>query len=121
VRTQLPIILDDWSEPEPDVAVCVPDPYNYTRSHPTPQLVLLVCEVAASSLIYDRSAKAAAYAASGIPEYWIVNVEDRVVYVLTEPDRAGRCYGREAERIEGDILSAPGGAAIAVTDVLPPR
>lgn len=34
VRCQLPIVLDDWSEPEPDIAVCVPEPNDYGQAHP---------------------------------------------------------------------------------------
>ena len=60
IRTQLPVILDDWSEPEPDVAVCAPNPYDYAREHPKAEHVLLICEVASSSLAYDQSEKAAA-------------------------------------------------------------
>src|SRR5205085_6171771 len=50
VRMQLPVVLNDWSEPEPDVAVCVPDPGDYPRCHPQADQVLLICEVALSSL-----------------------------------------------------------------------
>ena len=94
MRAQLPIILDDWSEPEPDVAVCAPDPYHYAREHPKPKHVLLICEVAVSSLTFDQTEKAAAYAASGIPAYWIVDVEGRVIQVLADPEPAERRYRR---------------------------
>ena len=119
VRAQLPIILDDWSEPEPDVAVCAADPDNYAREHPTPGRVLLVCEVASSSLAYDRSAKSSAYAASGIPEYWIIDVERRVVHVLADPERAASRYGRQVAMRDGDVLRVPGGATLTVAEVLP--
>ena len=120
VRAQLPIILDDWSEPEPDVAVCMPDPYDYTRSHPKPHQIMLVCEVASSSLSYDRSAKAAAYAASGIPEYWIVDVASRSIQVLTEPDPENRRYRAERRLTDDDTVPAPSGTILAVRDILPP-
>lgn len=120
VRAQLPIVLDDWSEPEPDVAVCAPDPYDYTREHPTAPQVLLVCEVAVSSLSYDRFEKAAAYAGSGVPEYWIVDVEKRVVQVLTDPDPGARRYRLQLERNDDDTVGAPGGAGLNVRDILPP-
>lgn len=120
VRTQLPIILDDWSEPEPDVAVCAPDPYGYTREHPKAPSVVLVCEVAGSSLAHDRSAKAAAYAGSGIPEYWIVDVENRVIHALTDPDQTGRRYRRERQVRDGEGLPAPGTGTLAVSEILPP-
>jgi Uma2 family endonuclease len=120
VRSQLPIILDDWSEPEPDVAVCAPDPHDYTREHPRAEQVLLVCEVAISSLSFDRLQKAAAYAGSGIAEYWIVDVESRAVHVLSEPDLGERRYRHERRAGDGDVLAVPGNASLAVSDVLPP-
>lgn len=121
VRAQLPIVLNDWAEPEPDVAVCAPDPYDYTREHPTPPQILLVCEVASSSLAYDRAEKCAAYAESGIAEYWIVDVERRVVHVLGDPDPAARRYRCEDVVGDDDQLRAPGGASIPVAEILPPR
>lgn len=120
VRVQDPIILDDWSEPEPDIAVCQPDPYDYAREHPHASQVLLVIEVADTSLPYDRTRKARAYAASGIPACWIVNLRQRRVEVLTDPDPATRRYRKERLLSEVDTLSLPGGQSIAVTDILPP-
>ena len=119
LRTQLPIVLDDWSEPEPDVAVCKLDPYDYARAHPHAADLLLVCEVAEGSLAYDRGAKAAAYAASGIPEYWIIDLESRTIEVRSDPDPAGRRYRRDAVVREVETLTAPGGALITAADVLP--
>ena len=54
VRDEKPIRLDDTSEPEPDIAVCGPDPAKYFGGHPTSGQVLLVIEVAESSLAFDR-------------------------------------------------------------------
>ncbi|MGH8007340.1 MAG: Uma2 family endonuclease, partial [Candidatus Binatia bacterium] len=68
IRAQLPIVLNDWSEPEPDIAICRLDPGDYRHAHPTASDVLLVIEVSDTSLFYDRSRKVAAYAGSGIPE-----------------------------------------------------
>ncbi len=85
VRVHAPIVLNDWSEPEPDVVLCVPRADRYRQAHPRADQVLLVIEVADSSLAYDRTRKAQAYAASGIPEYWIVNLVDRQVEILTDP------------------------------------
>ena len=120
LRMQLPIVLDDWSEPEPDVAVCNLDPYDYARAHPHGADLLLVCEVAESSLAYDRGAKAAAYAASGISEYWIVDLDSRTIEVRSDPDAVSRRYRREAVVREVEMLTAPGGVLIAAADVLPP-
>ena len=119
IRGQLPITLNDYSEPEPDVAICAPDPDDYGRAHPQPGQILLLIEVADTSLVYDRTQKAAAYAASGIPELWIVNLLDRRVEVLTDSDPNARHYQRQRYAYPGDFLSLPGGSSIAVADMLP--
>lgn len=73
------------SEPEPDVAIARGDRTLYRRRHPGPADTALVIEVSASSLAYDRGDKARVYARAGIPVYWIVNVIDKQVEVLTLP------------------------------------
>jgi Uma2 family endonuclease len=89
VRSQEPIQLDNHSEPEPDVAIVGRDPLGYSTHHPTPDEVLLVIEVADSSLKYDLEVKAPLYAKSRIPEYWVVDVADRKLYVFREPNESG--------------------------------
>lgn len=121
VRGQLSVVLDDWSEPEPDVAVCKVDARDYTTRHPAPEDIVLVCEVAISSLAYDRAEKAIAYARSGIREYWIVDVERRALLVFADPDPAACRYRTERTLREGGTLVAPNGLVLAVADVLPPR
>ncbi|HEU5188200.1 MAG TPA: Uma2 family endonuclease [Methylomirabilota bacterium] len=83
VQTQSPIILDDRSEPEPDVCVVRGAPRDYARAHPMHPA--LVVEVAQSALRIARGRKAAAYARAGIDEYWILNLEDRVLEVRRAP------------------------------------
>ena len=117
VRVQAPIALDERSEPEPDLCVVRGVPRDYATAHPT--RALLVIEVADSTLEYDRTAKAAAYARNGIPEYWILNVRGRVLEVLTRPGPAG--YGAKAVvpargRIRSETLPS---LALAVADLLP--
>jgi len=119
IRCQLPIVLNDWSEPEPDIAVCVPDPDDYSQAHPQPGQILLLIEVADASSAYDRGQKAVAYAASGIPELWIVNLPDRRIEVLTDSDLALQLYRQQRYAFAGETLPLPGGSVIAVTDILP--
>jgi len=83
VRVQMPIALADDSEPEPDVAVVPGTRRDYELGHPS-RPVLLV-EVAEASLDDDRGEKAGLYARAGVPEYWIVNLVDRVLEVHREP------------------------------------
>ena len=124
VRGQLPIALDDESEPEPDIAV-VPGSYReYRQEHPT--RAVLVVEVAGSSLAYDRRHKGAAYARAGIPEYWIVNRVDDVLEVYRTPAASelapsGWLYTNVRRLGRGDVVSplAAPAARIAVSDLLP--
>ncbi|MEX2393301.1 MAG: Uma2 family endonuclease, partial [Actinomycetota bacterium] len=79
VREEKPIVLDDRSEPEPDIAVLLFLPSGYTRSHPVPRDVYLLVEVAATSAKSDRRYKIPRYARSGIGEVWLVDlVADRL-------------------------------------------
>jgi Uma2 family endonuclease len=81
-----PVRLDDGSEPQPDVAVLSSRVEEYETAPPGPADILLVIEVADTSLTEDRDVKAPLYAESGIPEYWIVNLVDRVVEVYRQPE-----------------------------------
>lgn len=85
VAIQQPIVAWDESEPEPDVSIVPLGDY----SRELPSTAHLVIEVADASLAYDRETKAALYAATGIPEYWIANLVERVLEVYSEP-RSGR-------------------------------
>ena len=87
VQTQSPIILDDRSEPEPDVCVVRGSPRDYVDAHPTRPA--LVVEVAQSGLRLARGRKASAYARARIADYWIINLIDRVPEVHREPARPG--------------------------------
>jgi Uma2 family endonuclease len=124
VRAQLPVALDSMSEPEPDFAVVAGTPRDYLQGHPdTPALVV---EVADTTISFDRSWKAGLYARAGIPEYWIVNLADRVLEVRRNPGeslsaRYGWAYGTVHELRAGDEVSplAASGARIVVADLLP--
>ncbi|HUE72806.1 MAG TPA: Uma2 family endonuclease [Pirellulaceae bacterium] len=84
VRVQNPIgIPPSDSEPEPDI--CWVKPGKYRQRHPRPEEVLLVVEVADSSLDYDMGEKADLYAAAGIADYWVVNLPGRCVDVFRSP------------------------------------
>ena len=83
VRVQLPIALDDESEPEPDVSV-VSGPL--AAADPVlPSGALLIVEVSDSSLALDRTEKASLYARAGIADYWILNLAERVLEVHRDP------------------------------------
>ena len=92
VRIQNPIRLDRHTEPQPDLVVARLRPRtggHYTDRHPEGDEVLLVIEVADSSLRYDREAKLPLYAKAGIPEAWLVDVTARTLTVYTSPTDEG--------------------------------
>ncbi len=85
VGVQNPVRLDDLSEPQPDFSVLKPRDDDYRRATPRPHEVLLIIEVADSSLAYDRGVKRSLYARHGIPEFWIVNLGAGEVEVYRLP------------------------------------
>ncbi len=82
VRCQLPIALDEESEPEPDLAVVPGSHADYFACHPMHPV--LVIEVAESSLEFDRQYKGSLYARGDVPDYWIINLVDRLVEVCRD-------------------------------------
>ncbi|MDT5062725.1 MAG: hypothetical protein QOH63_3184 [Acidobacteriota bacterium] len=85
VRVQNPIILDDYSEPQPDISLLRPHPDFYAQGHPTPADVLLVVEVADSSTQFDREIKLPLYAQARLQEVWLVNLSDETVELYSQP------------------------------------
>lgn len=118
VRPEGPIALDEESEPEPDAAVVPGAIEDYRSAHPTRPV--LAVEVAVSSLSLDRSHKASLYARAGVPDYWIVNLVDRVVEINRDPacdDRApyGWSYATVQVLTEGNAVSPLSAPAARVT------
>lgn len=83
VGIQDPIGLGELSEPQPDVALLRPQRDFYAAGHPGPGDVLLVVEVAESTVQYDRTTKVPLYLAAGVPEVWVVDLDAEVVHVAT--------------------------------------
>lgn len=83
VDSQLPIALDDDSEPEPDISVVPYDPGVYLEAHPS--RAVLIVEIAESSYRIDREHKASLYARASIADYWIVDVVHGAVEVHRDP------------------------------------
>ncbi len=103
VFSQSPVELSG-SLPEPDLLVLRNDPGEYATARPQPEDVLLLIEVADTSLEFDRDEKLSLYAADGIREYWIVNLRDNQLEVFWDPDRkVGRyrnsCVMRPCDRV----------------------
>lgn len=88
VSVQNPVVLDS-SRPEPDLALLRPRDDFYSASSPRAPDILLLIEVADSSLADDRTVKLSLYAESGVREYWIVNLNDNCIEVFRDPQPNG--------------------------------
>ena len=95
---QNPIHLDDRSEPQPDLALLRPGVYR--SALPRPEDVLLLVEVADSTLRYDRDVKVPLYARNGIPEVWLIDLADRRLHRFSDPSP-------DSYRVQ-DTLARPG-------------
>ncbi len=113
VRIQQPWIAYDDSEPEPDIAVVPLGRYNERH----PDTALLVVEVGETSLAYDRETKGPLYAASGVAEYWIVDLPGRAVEVYRNPE--GGRYAHVRRVVAGESVGpcAFSDLAFAVNDL----
>jgi Uma2 family endonuclease len=124
IDSQLPIALDDDSEPEPDVAVVPREPGSYLDAHPS--CPVLIVEVAETSYRIDREYKMSLYARARIPEYWIVDLVHETLEVHREPETSpATLYGSRYRGVETlhrsatvTPLAAPA-RVIPVSDLLP--
>ncbi len=85
ISVQDPIHIDEYNEPEPDIALLKPREDFYAESHPTPRDVLLVVEVSDSTVEYDRDIKKAIYAEAEIAEFWLVNLKENTIECYSQP------------------------------------
>jgi Uma2 family endonuclease len=78
---QNPVKLNETSEPQPDIALLKPRPDFYRNSHPQPEDIFLLIEVADTTVKYDREVKIPLYAEANIPEVWLVDVNQEIIEV----------------------------------------
>lgn len=117
VRSENPVTIHEYSEPEPDVVVARYRDDFYADRHPHPEDILLVIEVADTSLAFDRDAKIPLYASCGIPEAWLVDLNAGEVTRYSQPDGANFTMQKVCRK--GDALPLPGGSGqvLAVADL----
>ena len=85
VAAQNPVVLSGYAEPQPDISILRWRADDYEQSNPHPEDVLLLIEVADSTLRYDRDVKIPLYAKNGIPEVWLLDIPDRKLEIYREP------------------------------------
>lgn len=85
VRCQLGVVIGKFSQPEPDLSVVLAPIGRYIKQHPGPKDTGMLVEVSDSSLLTDRVDKCPIYAGGRVPWYWIVNVQEKIVEVYSDP------------------------------------
>ncbi len=120
VQIQLPVHLNDYSEPEPDLALVMAGELRYLDHHPRPEEIYLLIEVADTTLRIDTGLKAQSYAEAGITDYWVLDLKNRQLRVF----RGAGITGYQT------ILTLPATAQISplqfpeinisIADLLPP-
>jgi Uma2 family endonuclease len=103
MAVQDPVLLEDHSQPQPDLMLLKPAADNYRSRHPRPEDVFLLIEVSDSTLETDRELKLPVYGRAGIVEVWIVNLDNRALEVYREPHFAGYADARILH--EGDEVA----------------
>lgn len=115
-KTQQPISIPPFNEPELDGAIVAGLLEDCADRHPSAKDVLCAIEVADASLRHDRIVKGRIYACAGIPQYVIINLADHVVEVYTRPSRKKGCYANSAVVQPGQRVDfpAPRGKTLAI-------
>ena len=118
LSVQNPLQLGDLSEPEPNFMLLKPNADFYSSRHPNANDVLLLIEVADSSLSFDQNQKLRLYALHGIPEYWLLNLNDKYLEVYRKPN--GEVYAEKNTLRTGDTitLSQLNEISIRLADIL---
>ena len=100
VSPQGVVLLDRFSAPEPDFALLKPRDDCYANEHPRPSDILLIIEVADSSLEYDTTVKKELYAIVGVLEYWVADLRNDRVICYSDPQNDTYHTVREFHRAD---------------------
>jgi Uma2 family endonuclease len=122
VRVQLPLAMGDDSEPEPDIAVVRGSIRDYRDAHP--DSALMVIEVSAATLAFDRQVKGSLYARERVAEYWIINLVELVVEIYRDPTedssaRFGWSYAQSKSVDRTESVPLPFGGVLSAAHLLP--
>lgn len=116
VSTQNPVRLGERSEPQPDIALLRNG--NYMEALPTAADVLLIVEVSDTTFAYDRDVKLGLYARHGIPEVWLLEVNERELTVYREPAEGQYRLIRKPTAGEAVSPTLVPGVALRLTEVM---
>lgn len=118
VSVQMPVRLNEFSEPQPDITLLKPRDDLYAKHHPRPEDILLVIEVADTTLLTDRNIKVPLYARAGVVETWLVNLPKEMIEVYS--DALNGKYRKCQKFKRGQVVKSPTvkGLALKVNEIL---
>jgi Uma2 family endonuclease len=117
VDIQNPVELDNTSEPQPDVALLRPRSDFYETRHPQPADIFLIVEVADTTAKSDREVKIPLYAEDGIPEVWLVNINEQCLEVYRKPSAEGYQEIQKLQRGQKVSIEAFPDVEIAIDEI----
>ena len=118
-RVQNPVRLNGGTETQPDLMLLQPQAEYYSSAHPGPGDVLLLIEVADTTVDSDRYHKLPIYARAGIVEFWMVNLQEDCVEVYTDPSATGYS-SRSVVGVDGEVSpTAFADVSLAVGQIIP--
>lgn len=103
VRVQGGVVLHKFAAPLPDIALLKPLGKVYLERNPDASDVLLLIEVADSSLEQDLGVKLELYAITGVVEYWVADLRNNRLLVYSDP--SGDSYRSVREQHRGDTVA----------------
>jgi Uma2 family endonuclease len=118
IRCGMPLVLDERSQPEPDLAIVNVRADHYRNAHPAAQDVLLLVEVASKTFTYDRTIKASLYAAARVPALWIVDIASGELHCFSEPGPEGYRQRVGLSRDQAVPLPAPFSVTLQLSSIL---
>jgi Uma2 family endonuclease len=113
------LILEN--EPLPDIAILRPNPTDYADRLATVEDILLIIEIADSSLAYDQDIKAPKYSRAGVQELWIVDLNDDMIWVYRNPSPKGYLDIKAYQRGQHVTMLAFSDITLTVNDILGPQ
>jgi hypothetical protein len=117
ISVQNPIHLGANTEPQPDLVIARHKDNSYADAHPGPEDILLLVEVCDTSAGYDRGVKVPLYARAGVPETWLVLLEEGLIEVYRNPKEG--VYQDLHRALPGESLAVPGMAGLELaTDAI---
>jgi Uma2 family endonuclease len=118
VRCRMPVRLDQYSQPEPDLAVVRPRTGRNDRGHPSAADVFLIVEISYSTLRYDLDIKVPLYARHGVPEVWVMDLKHHKLHLYKSP--VGGSYEHVSSLPDGGPTAIPGvaGATVDLSEIL---